>query len=154
MHDPLTGYIRVKAVCVFGHMGRVLAIDGFDPTKQERFWVPVGGRVEFGESSEQAVIREVHEELDAEVTDVRLLGVLENLFTFDGDDGHEIVFVYDGRFVDDTLYETDLLIGIEAEATLTAYWVDPLLPDHGRPLYPDGLADLLRGPTDPRDHPA
>lgn len=144
MHDPLTGYVRVKAVCVFRCDGRVLAIDGFDPTKQERFWVPVGGRVEFGESSDRAVIREVREELDAEVTDLRLLGVLENLFTFDGDDAHEVVFVYDARFVDDTLYEDGPLIGVEADAKFTACWVDPLMPDHGRPLYPDGLTDLLK----------
>ncbi len=62
MDDPLTGYVRVKVICLFRHEGRLLAIDDFDPTKEQRFWVPVGGRVEFGESSRQAIIREVRED--------------------------------------------------------------------------------------------
>ena len=84
--DPLTGYLRIKAVCVFRHKDRILAIDAFDPTKKERFWVPIGGRVEFGETSRDAIAREVREELSAEVRDLRLLGVLENIFTYDGGD--------------------------------------------------------------------
>lgn len=60
--------------------------------------------VEFGETSRQAIVREVQEELSGEITDLRLLGVLENRFTFDGEDGHEIVFVYDGRFADEFMY--------------------------------------------------
>ena len=143
MDDPLTGYVRVKAICLFRHEGRLLAIDDFDPTKRQRFWVPIGGRVEFGESSRQAIIREVREELDAEILDLELLGVLENLFTFDGGQGHEIVFVYDARFADPTLYDAGSLIGLEGDKEFGAHWIDPNAPAHRRPLYPDGLANLL-----------
>lgn len=143
MHDPFTGYVRVKVVRLFLHRGRLLAIDSFDPTKQERFWVPIGGRVEFGESSSQAIVREVQEELSAEIADLKRLGVLENLFTFDGGEGHEIVLVYDARFVDSANYEADSVSGFEGEEPFTAHWIDPLVPAHDRPLYPDGLADLI-----------
>ena len=87
------------------HDDRILAIDAFDPTKQQRFWVPIGGRVEFGETSRRAIEREVEEELSVEVQVLELLGVLENIFTFDGGDGHEIVFVYDGQLAERSLYE-------------------------------------------------
>jgi len=143
MDDPLTGYVRVKVICLFRHGGRLLAIDDFDPAKRQRFWVPIGGRVEFGESSRQAIIREVREELGAEILDLELLGVLENLFTFDGGPGHEIVFVYDARFADVAMYDAGPLMGLEGDKEFEAHWIDPNAPAHGRPLYPEGLANLL-----------
>lgn len=145
MNDPITGYMRVKVVCLFLNGDRLLAIDAFDPTRKQRFWVPIGGRVEFGETSRQAIVREVQEELSAEITDLRLLGVLENLFTFDGEDGHEIVFVYDGRFADESMYAGGSLTGREANnISFAAHWIHPFDPDHDRPLYPDGLQELVR----------
>lgn len=143
MHGPLTGYLRVKAICLFRHEGCLLAIDDHDPTKQQRFWVPVGGRVEFGETSRQAIIREVREELDAEILDLELLGVLENLFTFDGGKGHEIVFVYDARFAEPAMYDAESLIGMEGDKEFEAHWIDPNTPAHNRPLYPEGLLNLI-----------
>lgn len=142
MEDPLTGYERVKMVCLFLHDERVLAIDAHDPTKQQHFRVPVGGRVEFGESSRQALVREIWEELAAEVTDLRFLGVLGNLFTFDGEAGHKIVFVYDARFADQSRYANDYMAGSEGGRPFTAQWVDPFAAADA-PLYPDCLAELL-----------
>ncbi len=148
MPDPLTGYLRVKTVCLFLHRGRLLALEAFDPTKQQAFRVPVGGRVEFGERTIDAIEREIVEELSTGVTDLRLLGVLENLFTFDGGQGHEIVFVYDGRFTDPSMYEKPEVAGVENGRPFAAHWIDPL--DTGDvPLYPDGLIELLSSPLLP-----
>jgi len=142
--DPLTGYVRVKVVCVFSNEGRILAVDALDPTKGERFWGPIGGRVEFGEQSRDAIAREIREELSGEVRNLELLGILENIFTYDGGDGHEIVFVYDGELAESSLYQEATVRGVESNGEeFSAYWIDPTNPDHGRPLYPDGLAELL-----------
>ncbi len=142
--DPLTGYVRVKAVCVFSHNDRILAIDAFDPAREQHFWVPIGGRVEFGETSRNAIVREVREELSAEAGDLKLLGVLENIFTYDGGKGHEIVFVYDGQLTQRSFYEATTLKGVESSGEeFIAHWIDPTDPDHGRPLYPDGIVELL-----------
>lgn len=142
--DPLTGYVRVKVVCVFSHGDRILAIDAFDPTKEQRFWGPIGGRVEFGETSRDAIVCEVREELSGEVRDLRLLGVLENIFTYDGGDGHEIVFVYDGQLAERSLYEEATVRGVESNGEeFIAYWIDPSNADHGWPVYPDGLTELM-----------
>ena len=57
---------------------------------------PWGGTIEFGERSEQTAIRELREEreeIGAEIKSLRLLGTLENIFTLDGNTGHEIVMV-------------------------------------------------------------
>ena len=47
----------------------------------------------------------MREEIDAEICELKLLGVLENLFELEGEQRHEVVFVYDGRFVDESLYQ-------------------------------------------------
>ncbi|WP_397376708.1 NUDIX domain-containing protein [Paenibacillus sp. p3-SID867] len=41
----------------------------------------VGGTVEYGESSKETIIREVREELNAEIQEPKLKFVIENLFT-------------------------------------------------------------------------
>lgn len=47
-----------------------------------------------------AFIREIHEETETEITNIKYIGTLENIFTFNGGAGHEIVQVYDASFVD------------------------------------------------------
>ena len=141
-------HIRPLAICVFSHNGRILAAEGIDPTKGNQFFYrPVGGGIEFGEYAEQTLVRELREELNAEITNLRYLGTLENIFTFDGTPGHEIVLVYDGEFTDRTLYERAWIDGSEGEMDdlkFRAVWL-PL--EHFRagspPLYPDGLYALL-----------
>ena len=57
-------------------------------------WRAIGGFIEFGERSEDAVVREFKEELDRDVEVVRLLEVSERRFEFEPDSGplrgHEI----------------------------------------------------------------
>ena len=137
--------IRPIAICVFHHDGRILAAEGRDPIKGQLFYRPLGGAIEFGEHSADTIERELAEELGAAVTDLRYLGALENVFTFGGQTGHEIIMVYDGAFVDSSLYERSLE-GVEDDGEpFRAVWVsladckDPAAP----PLYPTGLIDLL-----------
>ena len=140
------GIIRPLAICVFRHRDRILVEKAYDPTKEEHFYRPLGGGIEFGETSRDALIREIREEINAQITDLRLLGTLENIFTFDGRPGHEIVQVYDATFCDAALYTRDGIPGSEDDGhTFTAQWLPlaSLTPD-APPLYPDGLLDLLR----------
>lgn len=53
--------------------------------------------MELGESHRDTIRREVDEELGATIRDLTLLTTVENIFTLDGDLGHEIVFLYSGR---------------------------------------------------------
>ena len=116
-----------------------------DSTKGETFYRPLGGGIDFGETADVAVRRELREELDVELLDVRLLGVLENLFHAFGRDGHEIVFVYDCRLADRSVYERDTVGEILDDAGTKVMW-RPLSSFHkGSPLYPAGLADMLHG---------
>ena len=140
-------YIRPVAICVLRREdGALLLAPGFDPVKQQRFYRPLGGGIEFGERAQEAARRELLEELGAEVEIVRLLGVSENIFVFLGQPGHELVWVFEGRFLDPSFYEGDVLTANEGDSPFEVRWVPwQELQSGEAPLYPDGLMELLTG---------
>ncbi|MFC5498576.1 NUDIX hydrolase [Caenimonas terrae] len=136
--------IRAVAICVFLDNGRILVNEGHDPVEGSSFCRPSDGGIEFGETGAEAVAREVREELGAEVANVRLIGTLENIFTYLGAPGHEIVQVYDGELADRSLYGRAFVSVVESDGQpFQAVWrglgsFGPQLP-----LYPAGLVQLL-----------
>jgi 8-oxo-dGTP pyrophosphatase MutT (NUDIX family) len=137
--------IRPLAICVFWNVGRILVSEGYDPVKKLKFYRPLGGGIEFGETSAQAVMREIREEINAEITNIRFIGTLESIFTYLGAPGHEIVQVYDGKFLDRTLYTIPTIIGAESNGqSFQAHWRSLDCFSEETPLFPDGLLQLLR----------
>ena len=110
----------------------------------ERFARALGGGIEPGESSRDAITREIREETGREITEMRLLGVLENLFTYEGKTCHEIVFVYDGSFADTALPAHGEITMVEQGRHSIAKW--RALNSFGEQcrLVPEGLLHLLR----------
>ncbi len=142
------GIIRPLAICVFRNNDRILVAEGYDPVKQQTFYRPLGGSIEFGERAAGTIARELMEEIGAAVCDLRYLGTLENIFTYAGKRGHEIVLVFDGRFVGAAIYARGEFFGIEKddehELRFKAVWksLDEFHPERA-PVYPDGLVELL-----------
>jgi ADP-ribose pyrophosphatase YjhB (NUDIX family) len=138
--------IRPLAICVFRRDdGAILVAPGFDTVKQQRFYRPLGGEIEFGERAEDAVRREIREELGCEIEDVRLLGVSENLFTFLGAEGHELVWSFEARLADASLYRREVVIADEGGSAFEVHWVALDVFVRGEaPLFPDGLLDMLK----------
>jgi NADH pyrophosphatase NudC (nudix superfamily) len=140
-----TGAIRPIAIGIFRSDERILVAEGYDPLKEQVFYRPLGGTIEFGERGHKAVVRELREELGAEATNLRYLCTLENIFTYNGQPGHEIVLVYEGELTDKSFYNRERLEACEDDgAPFVAVW--KRLEDFGShaPLYPDGLPELLR----------
>ncbi|WP_431874197.1 NUDIX hydrolase [Micromonospora marina] len=135
--------IRAVAVAVPRRGDDVLVFEYHDSTKDETFYRPLGGGIDFGETAEAAVRRELREELGVELLDVRLLGVLENLFHAFGRDGHEIVFIFDCRIADQSVYERDAVGEIRDDTGTKVMWRSLNSFDAGSPLYPAGLVELL-----------
>jgi len=139
--------IRPLAICVFRHNDRILVAEGFDTVKQQTFYRPLGGGIEFGETSADTVRRELKEELNVEVGELYYLGTLENIFVFNGKPGHEIVQIYDGVLIDSGLYEQAVIVGKEADMdeTFKAVWKRLAEFESGKSiLYPLGLFEMLR----------
>lgn len=150
--------IRPIAICVFRRDGQVLVGEGYDSARGERFHRPVGGSLRFGETSLEAVMRELREELGVDLHAPRLPGVLESIFTCEVQPSHEIVFVYEAEFADRRLYERGMLRGCEwCGNAFAAVWRDLRADsDELPPLFPHGLAELLepRAALKARDGPA
>lgn len=143
----VSGIVRPVALCVIRRDDKLLVSEGYDTAKEDRFYRPLGGTIEFGESSAEAAAREMAEELNTEVTNVRWLGVVENIFTVHGQTGHEIVMLYEADFADETLYERNQICAQEDDGSpFKAVWkpMDDFKKGRGR-LVPDGLLAILEG---------
>jgi 8-oxo-dGTP pyrophosphatase MutT (NUDIX family) len=98
---------------------------GYDPVKQEIFYRALGGKVEFGETSRVALEREFQEEIQADLTNIKYLGCIESLFTFNGRQGHEIIQLYQCDFIDSKFYQLESLVFSESQHHKhRALWVD------------------------------
>lgn len=137
--------VRPIAICVLRHENRILVFEGYDSVKQETFYRPLGGAIEFGEHSSVAVRREIKEELGAEICNLTFLGSLENIFECNGKPGHEYILVYDADFVDPKFYLMDSLEAYEDDGSeLKVLWKEIAFFKNGKaPLYPTGLLELL-----------
>jgi ADP-ribose pyrophosphatase YjhB (NUDIX family) len=138
--------IRVTARCLFRHKGQILTISAQDPDKPEPHYGVPGGGVEFGETSEQALRREMREELGAEIADLDLLFVSEEIFAVQGQAYHAVVFVYEGRFLDPGFYARPVILYVEGpEPRAEAIWMPASIFLSGeKRLLPERLVEMLQ----------
>ncbi|PFO77120.1 NUDIX hydrolase [Bacillus cereus] len=131
-------YPRAKAFGIALHNERILVQEYM--TESETYYRPLGGSIEFGEKSNETVIREWKEELGTQVEVMDYLGCLENMFH----GGHEIIQLYSIRFLDPSLYEIEMIPIRDEEPNTYAKWI-PITAFLGQEkvLYPNGLIELL-----------
>ncbi len=65
--------------------------------KRKNYYFFPGGHVNFAEKSKEALDRELKEELDISVKDFSFIGMVENVFTDEGEKHHEINLVFSGE---------------------------------------------------------
>lgn len=140
--DGRQGRIRVLALALVTRGDDLLVFRGNGPATGKIFFRPLGGGVEFGEAGAEALRRAMLEELGAEIGDVRLRGVLENLFTWDARPWLEVVMLFDTTLRDPALYAWDDLVVLDTAEPVV--WLPLADVREGRAvLYPDGLPALL-----------
>jgi ADP-ribose pyrophosphatase YjhB (NUDIX family) len=138
--------IRVKAMLVAPntdgscHLVSVNAPTLENPLGYHRL---IGGSVEFGETFREAIVREVDEELGARIIGLTHLGVVQNIFRFNGDVGHEIVALYAGEL--DPAPAADGGTLTESDGSVVPVAWRPV-DDTGTaiPLYPAGANEWIR----------
>ena len=108
-------------------------------------WTPPGGRAELGESTRQAVAREMREELKVEAEVGKLLWVAEYFFDTPERAFHEVHFYYKMHFPPDSNItpDTPIFYGDDMGMPLIFRWVRLDELDDLR-LYPTFLKTALR----------
>lgn len=136
--------IRPLALGVPTRGEEALLAEHEDPATGERYYRPVGGGIEFGEHSREAVRREFAEELEVTVTESALLETFERVFTFGGETAHEIWRCYHVEIEEDWPYGRDAFTAYEPELDeeFPVRWLGTdEIAEHT--VYPESLPELL-----------
>lgn len=118
------GRIRVLALGWITDGDRVFVAEGYDEVKHDYFYRALGGGVDFGETSVEALKREFQEEIQAELTQIEYLTCIENIFVCHGKPGHELIQLYRCDFADPKFYQIDKMDFSEGEDKHQALWVE------------------------------
>ena len=71
--------IRPIAISIIRKNNSILVYERTDDISKDKFYRLVGGCIEFGELSKDALKREFHEELSLEIINCKLLSIFESL---------------------------------------------------------------------------
>lgn len=137
--------IAVKAICLFRKGEEILVFEAYDHFKQEHYYRPLGGTTEFGEYTQATLAREIQEELGAQIKNINLETICENIFVYNGHPGHEIVFIYNAEFEDAHFYNQPTHTIVESSGEeLKTLWVNRNeFGQNKRRLVPEALNKYL-----------
>ncbi len=124
--------------------GKLLVFSGYHPKNDLTYYRPLGGGIDFGERATDTIVREMKEEISAEITNVEYIMTIENIFEHNDAQGHEIVFLMRADLVDKNLYQQEKIVGDENGNRFYAYWIPIAECVNGeRTLFPPQLVDYL-----------
>ena len=143
----IPGVIRASAFCFVKEQDRLLLARFIDPDDSSYYYRPLGGGIKFGETGEEAAYRELREELGVELSAVRFVGFLENLFEMSNEQYHELCLIFvaepDGWSIDQfDGFAIPESVGLGSEETAIVRSIGEI--DNTRPLYPEGLLELAK----------
>jgi len=139
--------VRPIAIAVIRRANSLLLMNVRDDAGVTKGWRPIGGAIEFGEHAAATIAREIREELVVGTTDVRFVGVLENIYEHEGAKGHELVMVYDVT-LENRGYNEDDYRFIDGGVVVETEWVDVERFERGESeLFPNGLLELVSSKT-------
>lgn len=137
--------IRGKAIGLVKHKNRLLVCEVLTDEGILKGWCPLGGGIEFGETAEHALKREIREELGCEIRITGVPTVYENIFEHHGVKGHEIIFAFTITLDDPKIYEKNRFQIQEDSGRV--HWVEWFPIEHFEKgnaiLFPLGLAKKI-----------
>ena len=115
-------HIRPISLVIIINRDSVLAEQGFDSNSDTFFYRLLGGGIQQGETSSNCIKRELKEELNLHLKDINLLTVIENIFTYNGELNHEIIFLYTANIQDKDEYDKKIIHRIDKSESF-AEWI-------------------------------
>lgn len=114
--------MRPNALILIIKDNRLLVQLGKDSKTGLDFCRLIGGGIEFGETSVEALKREIKEELGENIKNEKFLEVIENVFEYNGEKNHEITFLYSGDLASQKLYELEKVPILDKDSRF-AEWI-------------------------------
>ncbi len=134
--------IRVRACGVFRRGDEVLLIRQANDAGVV-LYAP-GGGVDYGEPVEDAVRREIREEVGVDVSALRYIGMFESIGkTPDGSLAHGVSLVYEVATEDEAVYQRDVVPVDDNGKPFTAVWIRAQDVPPGTWDVADGLPGVL-----------
>ncbi len=135
------GTIRPLALAIITKDNKILANKGYDTKKNEWFYRLPGGGIDFCEKAEDTLKREFMEENGIEISVGEKLGIVENIFEFNGKKGHEIALVFRAFLSDkDMLKDKIPLLEPEFEGCFTEF----IEINSENKIYPQEALDFIK----------
>jgi ADP-ribose pyrophosphatase YjhB (NUDIX family) len=139
----VTGAIRPIASAVIRAGERILVWEDLNPATGEVVAVPLAGGIEFGETGEAAIRRELLEEIGAAASLVHYLGMIEDIFEWNGQKRHELHLVYEVELSDQRILELDQVDVVDDGERYVARWRQLSDFRTDARLVPEGLLALI-----------
>lgn len=140
-------HIRCIALALIIRDDYILVGERYDKVADVTIYYPPGGGIEYGEYGEDAVIREFREEAGGELVNVRYLETFDDIFTFAGEIGHEMVRVYAAELAEPASFPFDLrmrVLDCPVDKDEFISWQPLTIFRSGEvPLLPTGLLDYI-----------
>ncbi len=117
----------------------------YDSVTKENFYRPLGGGIEFHETGKIALEREFLEEIGRSISVKSQVACLENLFSYEGKRGHEMVMLYETQFLDPEDYKLEEMDVVESGKVIAqAVWrsIEEIKGEKAK-LYPLGLEEVI-----------
>ena len=113
--------LNIRAGGVIIHNGKILVHKNIN---KDHYCLP-GGRIEIGESSEQAIKREIQEELGKKIDIIGYLATIENFFEMENKKYHEIFFIHKIEFANEEDKKINYTMhNLEEKEYLQYEWLD------------------------------
>lgn len=143
---PLQAIRPIALALIKNPKNQYLYHQGTDSYTKEKFYRPLGGGIDFGETAATCLQREMVEELNEEIKLDGYIETLENIFSYENKAAHEIVIIYKAEFKNPAVYEKNALIIHEHDGrTATAVWRTlEEIKTEGAHLYPPGLEKIIK----------
>ena len=112
--------LNCRSVGIIRNKNKIL----FQKIINDKYFALPGGKIKIGETSSDAIKREIYEELSEKSTIVRNHNVIENFFMFDNNKYHQYIYCYLLNIDSNSyIYNSDEFVGFE-DKDIIFKWID------------------------------